>query len=86
VSLDDVRLWLVEFCGSYNARLHYDPSQEHLMVEQLRGAGVTCEEFTFTSSSVAVFVAPAGATLCCRRHSSTDGAAFQGGCRYRIRP
>jgi len=52
VSLDDVRLWLVEFCRSYGARLHYDPSQAYLMVEQLRRAGIGCEEFTFTSGSV----------------------------------
>jgi hypothetical protein len=52
VSLDDVRLWLVEMCRSYRARLRYDPSQAYLMVEQLRRAGVSCEEFTFTSTSV----------------------------------
>lgn len=53
VSLDDVRLWLVEMCRSYNrARLHYDPSQAYLMVEQLRRAGVSCKEFVFTSASV----------------------------------
>jgi len=52
VSLDDVRLWLVEFCRSYGARLHYDPSQAYLMVEQLRRAGIGCEEFTFRSGSV----------------------------------
>ncbi len=52
VSLDDVRLWLVEMCRSYRARLHYDPSQAYLMVEQLRRAGVGCTEFVFTSSSV----------------------------------
>jgi hypothetical protein len=52
VSLDDVRLWLVEMCKSYRARLHYDPSQAYLMIEQLRRAGVSCTEFVFTSSSV----------------------------------
>lgn len=52
VSLDDVRLWLVEFCRSYRATLHYDPSQAYLLVEQLRKAGVACVEWTFSSSSV----------------------------------
>lgn len=54
VSLDDVRAWLIEFCRSYGARLHYDPSQAYLMVEQLRSAGIGCEEFAFTASSVGV--------------------------------
>jgi len=52
VSLDDVRLWLVEMCRSYGARLRYDPSQAYLMVEQLRRAGVQCDEFVSTSASV----------------------------------
>jgi hypothetical protein len=52
VSLDDVRLWIAEFCRSYRSKLLYDPSQAYLMVEQLRRAGVSCEEFIFGTQSV----------------------------------
>ena len=53
MSLDDVRLWLVEFARAYgHATVLYDPSQAYLLVEQLRQAGVGCREFTFTASSV----------------------------------
>jgi hypothetical protein len=52
VSLDDVRMWLIEFCRSYSCQLLYDPSQAYLMIEQLRRADVRCREFLFTSSSV----------------------------------
>jgi hypothetical protein len=53
VSLDEVRLWLVELARSYNgATVLYDPSQAYLLVEQLRQAGVSTREFVFTASSV----------------------------------
>ena len=52
VPLDDVRLWLTEFCRSYRAKLIYDPDQAYLMVEQLRKTGIRTEEFVFSSTSV----------------------------------
>jgi hypothetical protein len=52
VSLDEVRLWLVEMCRAYRAKLVYDPSQAYLLVEQIRKGGVRCSEFLFTASSV----------------------------------
>jgi hypothetical protein len=52
VSLDDVRMWLVEFCRLYQSPLHYDPSQAYLMVEQLKRSGVICREFIFGTKSV----------------------------------
>jgi phage terminase large subunit-like protein len=52
VKLDDVKAWLIEMGRSYRATVHYDPSQAYLLVEQLRKAGLSTKEFTFTSSSV----------------------------------
>jgi phage terminase large subunit-like protein len=52
VKLDDVKAWLVEIGRLYRARVFYDPSQAYLLVEQLRKAGLSTQEFTFTSSSV----------------------------------
>ena len=63
VSLDDVRLWLVEMCRSYKAKLLYDPSQAYLMIEQIRKAGIRTEEFVFSSSSVGKLATAIGQAL-----------------------
>lgn len=52
VKLDDVKAWLIEMGRAYRATVHYDPSQAYLLIEQLRKAGLSTREFTFTSSSV----------------------------------
>lgn len=52
VSLEEVKAWLIEVCRAYKAKLVYDPSQAYLLIEQIRKAGVSTEEFVFSSASV----------------------------------
>jgi phage terminase large subunit-like protein len=53
VKLSVVEAWVEEYARRYRAPVRFDPSQALHMMQRLKRAGVRCQEFTFSASSVA---------------------------------